>query len=319
MKRATPLAFALLALVLARPSAAQVDEGRFDIQNFRPSAAPQDLVMVQQSRPLGHLSVAAGLYINYSLDPLVLVPINGQQKSVSVILNRVQLDAMAVIGLLDWVELGVAVPVVLFQNSDNLEAIGTEGGLRSFAPGDLRLTGKVVLPYLYRAAGKSGFGAALTFGLGLPTGLQDAFAGEGAVSSTAGVVVDYRFGNGLLLAVNAGAWLRPEREFHGALLGNMGSLALATEVPILRRVGLNAIGEIYGDATLVKLEDKPRQVPAEALVGLRWYSDFGLTVTVGGGGGCGCGLGAPSIRVFASAVWVPGLTREFEQIQSSKI
>ena len=78
-------------------------------------------------------------------------------------------------------------PLVLAQGGDNLEAIGTEGFVQSFTPGDLRLTAKVAIPGLRRAPEDSGLGASLTLGMGLPTGLQEAFASDGETTWTPGL------------------------------------------------------------------------------------------------------------------------------------
>ena len=317
--RLGPLA-AVACLAAALPAMAQVE--RFDIQHFRPTAAPQDLVLVGQSRPLAHLSAATGFYFNYALDPLVLVPIGGERETTSVVKNRLQLDLVATVGLFDVLELGVSAPIVLAQASDNLEAIGTEGNVRSFATGDIRLSAKVALPYLRRPAARSGFGAAITFGVGLPTGVPEAFAGDGLLTTSPGFILDYRFENGVLLALNAGAWLRPQRELAGAVLsGDLVSLGLAAEIPIVRRWGITAVGGVAGVGSLEELASVgsgQSRFPAEALVGLRWYGSNGVTMTLGGGSGCGCGLGAPSFRFFSSMLWVPGKTREREAIERFK-
>ncbi|HVE88014.1 MAG TPA: outer membrane exchange protein TraA family protein [Myxococcales bacterium] len=313
---AAPLAVGLL--VIGTAASAQT-ESRFDVQLFRPSGAPADLLMVQQSRPLAHFSASGGLVFNFALDPLVLVPVGGQEKSVSVLLSRLQMDAAATLGLFDWAEVGVTAPVVLFQASDNLEAIGTEGSVRAFALGDVRITSKIALPGLRRKAEQDGFGGAFTFSVSAPTGSQEAFASEGAATAAPGLVFDYRFKSGALIALNLGAWLRPDHEFAGAELGNMAQLALGAEVPIIRRWGITAVGMGYGSLGLLASPTTGKhQAPAEILGGLRWYSDTGVTITTGGGGGCGCGLGAPAFRFFASAVWVPGRTAEWEELERFK-
>ena len=45
----------------------------FDAQVFRPSAGPRDLVMVQKSEVIGHLSPVIGLYTDLAFNPLALV------------------------------------------------------------------------------------------------------------------------------------------------------------------------------------------------------------------------------------------------------
>ena len=316
MMRSASIALGLSLGLAAGSSSAQ--DARFDVQAFRPLGAPQDLVVVGQSRPLSHLSISGGAFLNFSLDPLVLVAAGTKAKALSVVGSRLQLDVMASVGLLDWVEVGVDMPLVLAQGSDNLEAIGTEGYIQSFVPGDLRLTAKVAIPGLRRAPEDPGLGASLTFGLGLPTGVQEAFASDGETTYTPGLVMDYRFDSGILVALNTGFWLRPERQFAGVQWGNAATFGLGAEVPILRSRGITAVGMLSGSTPLGKLPNSTQQIPAELLLGLRWYNSTGLTFTVGGGGGCGCSLTSPSLRVFSSVVWVPGKTNEWAALERFK-
>ncbi|WP_338863181.1 outer membrane exchange protein TraB [Myxococcus stipitatus] len=307
----------VLALGGATLASAQPDT-RFDVQMFRPSGAPQDLVLVTQSRPLSHLSVAAGPYFSYSLNPLTLVPEGGDLEKISLVGNRLQLDVMAMVGLFDWAEIGVDVPLILAQGGQNLEVIGTEGSVESFVMGDLRLTGKVAVPGLRRPAEGKGWGAALTFNVSFPTGAQDAFAGEGELTWAPGLVVDYRFGNGILLALNGGFWKRPDRVFDGVAIGDMMPFGVGAEVPILRGSGITALGLVNGAVGLKKAPGTERQVPAELLIGLRWYSSTGVTFTFGGGAGCGCSLASPTLSFFTSIIWIPAKTREWEALERFK-
>ena len=308
----------LLLVGLAATGSSAAEDTRFDVQAFRPLGAPQDLVTVSQSRPLGNLSVSGGLFFNLSLNPLVLVASGTHSTAVGVVSNRFQLDVMAAVGLFDWVEFGVDMPLVLAQSSDNLEAIGSEGFIHTFAPGDLRLNGKVLIPGLRHKSYDSGFGAALTAGIGLPTGDQAAFASDGALTWSPGVILDYRFESGILLALNSGLWFRPPIEFAGVKWGNSATFGLGAEVPILRNIGITAVGMFSGSTPLEKVPTDPRQLPAELLLGLRWYGPLGFTFTVGGGGGCGCSLTSPTLRVFTSLIWVPPFMSEKDRIAQFK-
>jgi outer membrane protein OmpA-like peptidoglycan-associated protein len=98
----------------------------------------------------------------------------------------------------------------------------------------------------------------------------------------------------------------------------MAQGGLGIEFPVIRRWGITAVGMGYGGLGFKRSVDTGRQAPAELLAGLRWYSDSGVTVTTGGGGGCGCGLGSPAFRFFASVIWVPGKTAEWEEIERFK-
>ncbi|MFP2959955.1 outer membrane exchange protein TraB [Myxococcus sp. 1LA] len=307
----------LVALGLSTAATAQPD-ARFNVQLFRPSGAPQDLVVVQQSRPLSHLSVSVGPYFSYSLNPLSLIPEGGDLSKISLVGNRLQLDVMATVGLFDWAEIGVDMPLILAQGGDNLEVIGTEGSVESFVFGDLRLTGKVAIPGLRRPAEGKGWGSAVTLNVSFPTGVQEAFAGDGELTWSPGLVVDYRFENGILLALNGGFWKRPDRVFSGVSVGDMAPFGVGAEVPILRGSGLTVVGMVHGAVGLTKQPNEPRQIPAEALFGLRWYSSTGLNFTFGGGMGCGCSIASPTLSFFTSILWIPAKTREWEALERFK-
>src|SRR4051794_5537243 len=91
MKR-FPVALALLFWAFA--GAAEAQEGRFNINSFRPSGAPQDLVMVTQSRAMEKWSPVVGAYFSFALDPLKLIRRENGDTAISVIGNRYELDVM---------------------------------------------------------------------------------------------------------------------------------------------------------------------------------------------------------------------------------
>src|SRR5215831_16795888 len=141
-------------------SAARAEEGRFDAQVFRPSAAPRDLVMVRKSEVIGHLSPVVGLFSDVGFDPLVLVNKSTDQ-AINAVAARLTLTPMVGIGLFNWFDLTLAVPLVAAQYGGNLRTIGTEGPVKSASVGDLRLSTKLSLPYLNRKDEvRKGFGMA---------------------------------------------------------------------------------------------------------------------------------------------------------------
>lgn len=293
---------------------ARAEEGRFDAQTFRPSAAPRDLVMVRKSEIIGHLSPVVGLFSDLAFDPLVLVDKSTNQ-AIDVVSSRLTLTAMAGFGLWNWIDFTAALPIVAFQDGGNMRAVGTEGEVRASALGDLRFEAKLGLPFLHRKDEvKSGFGAALYGNVNLPTGDPMAFTGDGVVTGGAGAILDYRFKFGLLIAANGGVWLRPDRQFAGTRVGNMASFGVAAEMYVLQRYGLSVMGEVFGYPSLVSYPEDPSQIPAEGLLGIRWQSKWGLTVTVGGSFGAACSFGAPALRAWSSITWQPKTSREQEEI-----
>jgi outer membrane protein OmpA-like peptidoglycan-associated protein len=304
---------AVLASLLAS-SGATAEEGRFDAQVFRPSAAPRDLVMVQKSEVIGNLSPTFGLFTNIALDPLVLVNKNTNQR-LSAVAARLELTGMAGIGFFNWFDISLAVPFVAWQSSDNLRPIGTEGPIKSSAMGDLRFSSKVAIPYFNRKSEvKSGFGMAVVGNVNLPTGSTEAFTSDGVVTYGGSLIADYRFSAGLLVAANGGVWIRPDRQLAGVRIGDMASFGLSAEAYVVQRWGISVIGEVYGYPSLTKYPDSIRQIPAEFLLGARWQTKQGVTVTIGGSFGAACGFGAPAVRFFSSITWQPKTSREQDEI-----
>lgn len=293
---------------------AKADEGRFDAQTFRPSAAPRDLVMVRKSEIVGHASPVVGLFSDLAFDPLVLVDKSTNQ-AIDVVSSRLTLTAMAGIGLWNWIDFTAALPIIAFQDGGNMRALGTEGEVKASALGDLRFEAKLGLPFLHRKDEvKEGFGAALYGNVNLPTGDPMAFTGDGTVTGGGGAIIDYRFNFGLLIAANGGVWLRPDRQFAGTRVGNMGSFGVAAEMYVLQRYGISVMGEVFGYPSMVSYPEDPSQIPAEGLLGIRWQSKWGLTVTVGGSFGAACSFGAPGLRLWSSITWQPKTSREQEEI-----
>ncbi|AUX42723.1 outer membrane protein [Sorangium cellulosum] len=310
--RKRTLLLALSALLAASPEVALAEEGRFDAQVFRPAAAPRDLVMVQKSEVIGNLSPTVGLYSDIAADPLVLL-VAGEDtnQAVNAISSRLELAFLAGIGFFDVFDVTMTMPLILFQEGGNLRRFGTEGSVKSNTVGDLRFSTKVSLPYLNRKEQvKEGFGMAVAGNLNFPTGDQNAFASDGALSGGATLIADYRFNFGLLLAANAGIWLRPENQFAGVRVGDMAQFGIAAEQYVVQRWGLSVLGNVYGYPSLSSYPDDPGQIPAEALLGLRWQTKHGVTITFG----AACGFGAPSIRFFNVITWQPKTSQEQEEI-----
>ncbi|HMU39393.1 MAG TPA: OmpA family protein [Pseudomonadota bacterium] len=301
--------------ILGSVQTAHAQNTRFDVQNFRPTPGPRDLIIIPQSQPLSHNSGAVGAYFSFSLDPLVLLNNDGQRVA-DVVKNRLELDIMAAYGLGNWLELGMVLPVILFQQSSNLESIGEEGQIQSTVVGDLAVLLKV--PFVRRLSYAKGFGVSLQGRVNFPTGNQDAFASDGKVTFTPSFVADYRFGMGALLALQAGVHIRPVAEFMDVKLGPAFVGAAGAELPLIRKYGITTLGGVYFNVPLQVLPDSIRQIPAEAMLGLRWYASFGVTFTTGFNFGADCGFSIPTFRYFLAAVWVPGKTREYESIESFK-
>ena len=116
------------------------------------------------------------------------------------------------------------------------------------------------------------------------------------------------------MTANVGIWLRPERQLAGHRVGDMASIGLAAEGYVIRSWGVSVIGGVYGYPSLNQFPGKDTQIPAEALLALRWQTGHGITLTIGGSFGSACDFGAPALRIFNGITYQPGFSREQEQI-----
>lgn len=313
VKSARTFAASLLLVALASSARADDQRSNFDIELFRPSADPRDLVMVMKSETVGHLSPVVGAYLNFALKPLSLF--NQETGSIQVPVDaRLTLIGLASIGFWGWFDIGLAMPVIVYQSGQSQHDLGVDAVVQSTALSDMRIQTKIALWPNRRVKVTSGMGLALQGHVNVPTGSRRQFASDGSVTGGFSLIADYRFNFGLLVAANAGMWLRPGINFNNVYIGNMMSFGLAAEQIIVRKWLLSVIAEGYGYAALRTYAGQAPQVPIEALLGLRWHTTYGLSVTIGAGFGADCGFGLPAFRLFTSLTWQPAKSREQEEI-----
>jgi outer membrane protein OmpA-like peptidoglycan-associated protein len=300
----------LCALALLAPGqAAHAEEGGFNIQLFQPSAAPRDLLVVQKSEVIGHLTPTLGMYADIGLGPLVLVnPSTGE--TTKAVGARLQLNVLAGIGFYDWFDVKLSMPYVPWQVSDNLRRLGLEGTVKTNALADMSLTARMTLPWINRKTGPAqGLGLAVAANLNLPTGDPLAFTGDGTFTGGATVIGDYRFGPGALITGNLGIWLRPDRQMGGARVDDMALFGVAAEAYIIQRMGLSVIGEIYGYPLLHDFVANLKDLPSELIIAARWQSKYGVTLTFGTTFGINCDF-VPAFRAITGLNWQPVVSRE---------
>lgn len=284
------IASVALLCVLALPSsAAAQDSTALDIQNFYPIVGPGGVFSVEGTPVLRHLGPSGSLYLNYASEPLVTK--NGDDIE-SIVDQQLVMHAQAGIGLFDVAQLDLSMPLYLVSDG----RLG-EDEFSGFAPGDLAIRAKGQL----LSAEEKPVGIGLAADLRLPTGDDEAFAGAGAVSGGAKLIVDSNIGP-VYLAANVGTALRPERELVDMSPGSTLSYGLGAEWSLLD--GLVALGgEIYGGTQLDDLFGTYRTSPLEGVVGAKLHTPAGFSVVTGAGGGLVPGVGSPSFRSFIGLVY----------------
>jgi len=300
------LAVVVALVLLAGGARAQnVDPRLLDV-----SLSPLSVLGVETSATPGHLSPWLVAIFNLANDEVV-TRTGPSATDHGPLSGRVMVTLGAGIGILDRLDLAVGLP--LYVNS-----LSTAGAIApSVAPSRPLVQGRDVgladLRFTLRARvfgpryAESGVGLALLADVTLPTGSEQPFMSDGAVTFRPRLVLDYRAADGLAVALNVGYRLRPERTVDDLGIGDELHLGLGAELPVgfdgiafLGEVDL-AIGQghsAYDDGGVA-----PREVPAEALGGLRWRSQDGWVLTGAAGSGITQGYGAPDFRLLLSLAY----------------
>ncbi|GDX82955.1 hypothetical protein LBMAG42_47660 [Deltaproteobacteria bacterium] len=297
----------ILALVLAA-SAEEGDAG-LDFELFRPHGDTYGFAVVPGASTLQNLQLGAGLWFDYSDDPVVLVDAAGNRVSPNgtdadgLVNSRAALHAQVGLGFSRYGSVSVDVPLVLSQDGFVAPTLGdpSPGTLAPTGVGDIVLTPKAVV--LDRDAFP--LGIALAVPISVPSGDPAAFLGEGAVSAAPQAIVEwsdekihtraYKF----RAAAMGGVLLREPARLQDARFGNAFTYGIAAGYRVVSPLEINL--ELHGNSTGGRLA----QNAAELLLGGKFLMADLVSVSVGGGTGLGGGVGAPDFRLYAGVDFAP--------------
>lgn len=253
-----------------------------DIQHFRPTAGTWNALSVESGRtaPAGELWGA--MYASYGSRPLVVYDSELNEPIDSIVSSLWSFDVLAVIGLTEWIELGVSVPLMVVQGSLGARA---EDGFRL---GDVWVRPKATL-WSSRA-----FAVALALPVSLPTGDADAFVGASTTTFQPQVAVDGRFGT-VRLSVNGGLHFRSTQTTRTLEVGDAITYGAAFDWQFVEERA-HLLLEVFGESPVETVPDSEGS-PLEFLVGLRLIGPEWLAVTLGGGFGLVPDYGSPDWRL----------------------
>lgn len=288
---------------------------KFQVEHFEPLPSQGiNTLNVGKADVLGHLKPSAGLFFNYMKEPLVIAPVGGSVDDAGggrLIDNQLKAELLASLGLFDLASIGVAVPVVLYQNGDQLTQLGSNASVSSLVLGDIRLVPKVIVLDPKKEWTK-GFGVGILLPLYLPVG-DDLFQSDGTVRIEPRLALSWMHKSGFNVSGNVGfQLLRNDEEARNFKPGNTLRYALGMEVP----VGwdkMRIVGSFFGnyglnDAANIgngNLDDVDKDSPMEVDLGAQFYLPANLIANVGAGTGLNDSIGSPRLRVFASINYTP--------------
>ena len=296
---------AALAL-FATPAFAQ-NSRTFQVERFEPQPAQGiNHLNLATSDILPHLTPSGGLFMHIVNQPFV------QRTEDDEIVNRLlntqfKTELWGSIGLLDYGDIGIVLPIVLAQSGDELSLFDSPGDSVSGAAfGDLRIVPKVRVLKPEQALG---IGIAVIPTMILPTGGQNSFNSDGTFRFEPRLAVDWRHDLGYLIGANVAYAFRPERPAEtyfsdDSFRWTFGGFA---PIPIPNFEGFGVTATLFGDAPLNgDLIRDGSNAPVEFEGGFEYKLPVhNLVAQLGAGTGLTDGVGAPAWRVFASFGYTP--------------
>ena len=276
---------------------AQAEGEGVSAETFQPSTSVHSLFELVLPEPKEHLRWSVGGLVHYAHAPVRrerrLPGSPGVIDRADAVGMRVTADLTAALGLFDFLEVGLGVPLIAYQNG---EGAVPGGGIQPAGVGDPRLEVKGRL--LDAGAVDLGLGVVATFPAGHYLSSGEDLLGSTAPTVEPRVLFSAEAGP-LILAANAGFLARGPAEMGAyrqdhALTWNAGAAWDVRDFaePGGVRVALETNGQAgIGFSTL-------RETPMEAIAGVKLRTRDDLILSAGGGAGVSNAVGTPAFRVF---------------------
>jgi OOP family OmpA-OmpF porin len=303
MKRS--LLVPLLLLLLLTPAIGRAQTGeRFALNRYSPSERGSDWFVGESLDLRGHLRPALGLVADWSYKPLVLYDEDGNEL-LAVVEHQVFAHVGGALVLWDRVRGALSMPLLVYnEGSSGTTTTGTFSSEDATSLGDLRLGVDVRLLGTYG----SPFTLAAGAHVHLPTGNQDAYAGDGNVRVGPRLLAAGEIGSFAYAALLTFNYRAHSGELDGAAFGNEVAFGASAGVRMLRKKLL--VGpELFG-STVVSDTDaafERRTTPVEVIFGGKYQPSDDWRIGAGVGPGLTRGFGAPLLRVLASIEWTAAI------------
>jgi OOP family OmpA-OmpF porin len=180
---------AWLAVVVSSSAAAQSPPRQvpgFELEHLTFNPAQQAGLLLGTGDLLPEKQLRASVVLHYQHNPLILTEEGGQVGSI--IRSRITAHIAAAYGITRWLEVGLQVPVVVWQNGDRLAQVTSPAGAGLGTPW---IQGRFALLSQER---DQHLDLGIQLGLGLPIGSTSALARDGSVGFSPRVGAGHSFG-----------------------------------------------------------------------------------------------------------------------------
>ena len=270
------------------------------LERLRLSTDRSGILGMEGAGVLEHLSWEAGLWLGWSSNPLIVYRVDNNERMGALVGNRIGAGLVGALGVKGWGQIGLEVPLVLFQ--DRWFSPGFNPGLPALSAlglGSLRLVPKVKL----LSTAEHGLDLAVVANVTIPTGSGGSFTGSPGLEFIPEVALSRAFGDLRVLA-NVGAALRESRVLEGDT--KVGSELLA-HVGAGYRMSVSSQQEGKPLELALTLggalsAERPGARADESALELRGVATYDVSgpwqVFLGAGRGLSRGWGTPEWRVF---------------------
>ncbi|PIE65930.1 MAG: hypothetical protein CSA24_01435, partial [Deltaproteobacteria bacterium] len=286
-----------LALTLVAGQAL-AQQASLPTQQFAPApGGDNNYVTVQGSGVLPSLKPAVGLYLNYAHEPLLLRRTSTGEE-IALLEHQLQLDLIAAVGLFDVVEIGLGIPLTLWQATGDASDSLDPNPVSSLTMGDIRIYPKWAITH-----DPEGFGLALLAVLTIPSGSPSDLQGNESVTVEPRLVAQYQINEAFRASLTGGFLLRPEaQDLYNIGVGNEITFGAGLEYKFVD--DLAVLLEGYGKIS-VESGASSEENPIELALAGRWWPAAPHAVTFGVARGLTDGYGAPNFRVFLGYNYTP--------------
>jgi large repetitive protein len=316
----------LLALTLLASTTAFAHEGHtrhFPGERLEPGMDSEAIGNTEWAGVPDHFGWDAALWLDYENDPLFTYTVPDARDPLErqdvLVANRVHSELVLAFAVLDWIQIGLQMPVLLYQSRDELQAPEIDrappaAALSSLGVGDIQLRPKV---RVLRQLDGAPLDIALLAPISFPTGQFTDYFGEETGSIAPGVAASRDFGNVRVAANLLHRFRDPSRALSLAIGNELlwrGAISYRFDLLVDRptEVGLSVAGAAATDE-VGRGDNLAVRNPIEALVDVQHKIWSGLDVFFGAGAGVIAGFGVPDFRLYGGLRWSDRPPSDYDQ------
>lgn len=257
---------------------------------------------IQDAQTLPQWRFHTGVYFDYAHEPLEVRDV-GTGARTGVVNDLIMSHFQGALGLVDWFEAGLSIPVVFYQTYRDPNAVTAVPKETHSGLGDIRFETKFRILDNYRYP----IGIALVPFMTFPTGNSDYYLGNGKITAGVKAAIEGNIINRVWISMNWGyQYLPGERQYYprnvDAVIDDLMIYGLAVHGKINDMWSL--IAELYGETVLKTAYKSLRQTPLIGRGGVKFTPRFhgswrGMSFAVGAGGGLTKGVGNPDFHILA--------------------